>query len=191
MAEPDPHVHEALVRATARAWGISLGLLLGLGVFVATNVLVLKGGENVGMHLGHLSSVFPGYDVTFGGSLIGFVYAFVVGYALGRLLAPRRPVERDHLARSRGKHLRLNGNGWGVTLGGVLALGLFGATNALVVKGGENVGELLSYLAVYLPGYAVTFAGSLVGAAWLFAWGWLAGQLIGRIYNRTVARAEG
>ena len=27
---------------------------------------------------------FPGYRVTFAGSLIGFVYAFVLGYAVGR-----------------------------------------------------------------------------------------------------------
>jgi hypothetical protein len=41
----------------------------------------------VGQHLGLLSNYFPGYRVTFVGSLIGFVYAFVIGYGLGRLIA--------------------------------------------------------------------------------------------------------
>lgn len=79
-------VRHALVHLNARAWGISVGLLFGLGLFVATNVLVLRGGETVGPHLGLLRMFFPGYSVTFVGSFVGFVYAFVVGYAAGRLI---------------------------------------------------------------------------------------------------------
>lgn len=79
-------LHAAILRLNARAWGIAMGLLLGIGIFIATNVLVLKGGPQVGPHLALLSVYFPGYSVTFVGSLIGFVYAFVVGYALGRLI---------------------------------------------------------------------------------------------------------
>ncbi len=41
----------------------------------------------MGQHLGLLSNYFPGYSVTLGGSLIGFVYAFVIGYGLGSLIA--------------------------------------------------------------------------------------------------------
>ncbi|CAN5730197.1 hypothetical protein BH23GEM9_BH23GEM9_20310 [soil metagenome] len=70
----------------ARALGISTGMLLGVGLFLATNALVLRGGDNVGQHLQLLRIYFPGYSVTFAGSLIGFVYAFVVGYGLGRLI---------------------------------------------------------------------------------------------------------
>lgn len=70
----------------ARAWGIAVGLLLGGGLFVATNVLVLRGGENVGQHLGLLSVFLPGYSVTFVGSLVGFVYMFVIGYGVGRIV---------------------------------------------------------------------------------------------------------
>jgi len=73
-------------RLNARAWGISVGLLLGLGLFVATNFLILRGGTRVGEHLSLLGIYFPGYSVSFAGSLIGFVYAFVLGYALGRLI---------------------------------------------------------------------------------------------------------
>jgi len=61
--------------------------VLGLGLLIATNVLIIKGGENVGAHLGLLANYFPGYRVTFLGSIIGFIYAFVLGYGLGRLIA--------------------------------------------------------------------------------------------------------
>jgi len=76
----------AIQRLNERAWAFASGLLLAGGLFVATNVLVLRGGPNQGQHLELLSVYFPGYRVTFLGSLIGFVYAFVIGYALGRLV---------------------------------------------------------------------------------------------------------
>ncbi len=86
MGDEQESVNQAIMRLNGRAWGIAMGLLLGGGLFVATNFLVLKGGANVGQHLQLLRVFFPGYSVTFGGSLIGFVYAFVLGYALGRLI---------------------------------------------------------------------------------------------------------
>lgn len=86
MSPIDPHTQTTLLRLNARAWGIATGLLLGLGLFVATNFLVLKGGDVVGPHLGLLGVYLPGYRVTFAGSLIGFVYMFVIGYGLGRLV---------------------------------------------------------------------------------------------------------
>ena len=70
--------------AHEQSWGIAFGLLLGVGLLVATNVLVLKGGDRVGPHLSLLSVYLPGYSVTFVGSLIGFVYLFVIGYGIGR-----------------------------------------------------------------------------------------------------------
>lgn len=79
-------VKSAVLRINDRAWGISTGLLLGLGLFLATNALVLRGGPNVGQHLQLLRVYFPGYSVSFVGSLIGFVYCFVLGYGLGRVI---------------------------------------------------------------------------------------------------------
>jgi hypothetical protein len=70
----------------ARAWGIAFGLLLGFGLFFATIILVVKGGPRTGQHLQLLRVFLPGYTVSFVGSLIGFVYMFVIGYALGRLI---------------------------------------------------------------------------------------------------------
>ena len=86
MIEEGQNINAAILRLSGRAWGIALGLLLGGGLFLATIVLVIKGGPDVGQHLSLLSVFFPGYRVTVLGSLIGFVYAFVLGYALGRLV---------------------------------------------------------------------------------------------------------
>jgi hypothetical protein len=71
------------VRLNARAWGLAVGLLFGLVLFIATNILVLKGGPAVGPHLGLLGAFLPGYRVTLGGSFIGFIYAFIIGYGIG------------------------------------------------------------------------------------------------------------
>ncbi len=70
-------------RFSEQAWAIAVACVLGLGLFVATNVLVLRGGQDVGAHLSLLQVFLPGFRVTFAGSLIGFVYAFVLGYGIG------------------------------------------------------------------------------------------------------------
>lgn len=85
-AGTDKDLQLAVARLNGRAWGITVGLLLGIGLFAATIILVIKGGPNPGPHLSLLKVYFPGYRVTFFGSIIGFIYAFVLGYALGRLI---------------------------------------------------------------------------------------------------------
>ena len=86
MSKNEQELEVAIRRLNARAWGIAVGLLLGGGLFLATNALLLKGGPNVGQHLQLLSQYFPGYSVSFVGSLIGFIYAFVGGYIIGRAI---------------------------------------------------------------------------------------------------------
>lgn len=86
MTQNDATLRIAVQRLNARAWGIATALLLAFGLFVATNFLVLKGGPQVGKHLNLLSAYLPGYRVTFLGSIIGFIYMFVIGYGLGRLI---------------------------------------------------------------------------------------------------------
>ena len=87
-APPSParEIHGTLLRINARVWGITFGLVAGLTLFLATNFLVLRGGDPVGPHLSLLGVFLPGYRVTFLGSLLGFVYLFVIGYGLGRLV---------------------------------------------------------------------------------------------------------
>jgi hypothetical protein len=69
-------------RLNALASGLVAGLLAGLGLFVATNWLLLKGGQPIGPHLALLGQFFPGYRVTFAGSLIGFGWGFGFGFAV-------------------------------------------------------------------------------------------------------------
>ncbi len=82
--------HAVLVRVlriNAVIQGIVTGLLLGVLVFASTNWLILKGGDTVGPHLALLGQFFIGYSVTFVGSLIGFGYGFVCGFAIGYFVA--------------------------------------------------------------------------------------------------------
>ena len=78
-----------LLRLNATVQGLVTGIIAGLGIFVATNWLVLKGGDVVGPHLGLLGQFFIGYEVSFAGSLIGFMYGcatgFMVGYSVARI----------------------------------------------------------------------------------------------------------
>jgi hypothetical protein len=84
---PEEEMMEKVVaRLNAKLMGTVLGLLMGIGLFLATNFLILKGGPRVGLHLGLLGQFFPGYRVTFLGSLVGFFYAFVVGYIIGAVI---------------------------------------------------------------------------------------------------------
>jgi hypothetical protein len=71
----------------ATVQGIVTGLVVGLGIFIATNWLVLKGGEVVGPHLALLGQFLIGYRVSFVGSLIGFAYGFGGGYLVGYFVA--------------------------------------------------------------------------------------------------------
>jgi len=72
-----------LMRLNATVQGAVLGLIAGLGIFIATNWLIIKGGPVVGPHLALLGQFFIGYRVTFVGSLIGFAYGFVLGFCVG------------------------------------------------------------------------------------------------------------
>lgn len=70
----------------AKVLGLALGLIFGLVIFIATNWLVIKGGQPVGPHLQLLSQYFIGYKVSFLGSFIGFAYGFAVGTLSGALI---------------------------------------------------------------------------------------------------------
>ena len=76
-----------LLRLNAVILGLITGLVAGTLIFIATNWLVLKGGEVVGPHLSLLNQFFIGYQVTFAGSLIGFAYGFVSGFIIGYVIA--------------------------------------------------------------------------------------------------------
>lgn len=81
-----PETRAQFARLHAKAWGVAVGTLSGLALLGATLFLVVRGGPDMGQHLGLLSVFLPGYSVSVGGALIGFVYVFVIGYAIGRLV---------------------------------------------------------------------------------------------------------
>lgn len=72
-----------LARIVPRAFGIAVGSVGALVLFVATVALVVKGGEVVGPHLGLIGQYLPGYSVSLPGAVIGAGYAFVLGFAAG------------------------------------------------------------------------------------------------------------
>jgi hypothetical protein len=86
-SEEQRAVRKTIARIHEQGWGIAFGVILAAGLIVATNALVIRGGPVVGPHLNLLSNYFPGYSVSVGGSLIGAVYAFVLGYGIGRTIA--------------------------------------------------------------------------------------------------------
>lgn len=77
----------AVLRLNGNVIGLVCGIVAALGVFIATNWLVLKSGEVVGPHLSLLGQFFIGYSVTFTGSLIGSAYALVTGYLCGLVVS--------------------------------------------------------------------------------------------------------
>ena len=78
---------EAFAKLDRGALGLAVGTLSGLAVFLATIILVIKGGEIVGPNLALLGQFFFGYTVTVTGAFIGLVYGFVLGFVVGWLIA--------------------------------------------------------------------------------------------------------
>lgn len=66
---------------------IVFAVLAGTGLAVATVWLLIRGGPNMGEHLGLLSNYFVGYSVSWPGVVIGFLWAAGVGGVLGWLTA--------------------------------------------------------------------------------------------------------
>jgi protoporphyrinogen oxidase len=74
---------QAFTKVDRIALGLSAGVMLGVLLFLATLVVVLKGSEMVGPNLELLNQYFYGYSVTLPGSLFGFGYGFIIGFMAG------------------------------------------------------------------------------------------------------------
>ena len=81
----------AIIRAFARldklAFAISIGTVAGMAIFLATLILILKGGSVIGPNLNLLGQYFIGYTVSIEGAFIGFGYSFLWGFIFGWLFA--------------------------------------------------------------------------------------------------------
>ena len=83
----DGDLAREIIRLNGTILALVLGLMTGLLIFVATNWLVIKGGESVGPHLALLGQFFPGYSVSFLGSLAGLAYGTALGSVAGWSIA--------------------------------------------------------------------------------------------------------
>ena len=90
-------VRRTIARLRAGIVAVVTAMVGGFGLFAATLWLVIKGGPNVGQNLGLLRHYYPGYSVTWTGSIVGLFYGALTGAALGwcvawfyNLLAGRR-----------------------------------------------------------------------------------------------------
>ena len=77
---------KGVLRINSKVFGLALGLVCGLLIFLLTNWLVIKGGDKVGPHLALLGQYFIGYSVSFFGSLIGLAYGFALGTLFGTII---------------------------------------------------------------------------------------------------------
>lgn len=68
----------------------AMGTVFGLGLFLATAILLVNGapsGISVGPHLAGLNTFLPGYTISWTGALVGGTYAALIGAAIGYGLA--------------------------------------------------------------------------------------------------------
>jgi hypothetical protein len=68
-----------------RAFGVAIGTVAGLGVFAVTVADLLLGIPWHGLWL--LTQYFAGYGVSWKGALVGFLWAFAVGFCAGWFVA--------------------------------------------------------------------------------------------------------
>ena len=74
---------KAVARLQAKILAMVMGFACGFGLFAMTAWLVVKGGNQVGLHLNLLGHYFKGYSVTWPGAFVGLIYGAVVGGAIG------------------------------------------------------------------------------------------------------------
>lgn len=79
----DEVIEAAFAKLDPLALGVAMGVVLGAGSFLATAVLLLKGGQVVGPTLSLLSHYLIGFEVTWPGAFIGLIEAAAGGFTLG------------------------------------------------------------------------------------------------------------
>ena len=80
-------VRRTIARLRAGIVAIVSAMVLGFGLFAATLWLVIKGGPNVGQNLSLLRAYYPGFSVTWAGSLVGLFYGALTGALVGWCVA--------------------------------------------------------------------------------------------------------
>jgi hypothetical protein len=73
------------MRLNSLAFGVTLGIMWGATVFLATLWIIVAGGP--GEHLALLGRFYLGYTITVAGAFVGLVYGFVDGFIGGVIFA--------------------------------------------------------------------------------------------------------
>ncbi|MBI3300776.1 MAG: hypothetical protein HYZ72_01670 [Deltaproteobacteria bacterium] len=89
MTDESEEVSRVVARIQAGVLALVCAVLGGVGLFVMTAWLLIKGGPHMGAHLQLLGQYFFGYSVTWRGSVVGFCYGALtgglVGWTIGRV----------------------------------------------------------------------------------------------------------
>jgi len=84
---PDEVIARMFAPLDQLALGLALGVVGSAMLFLATIILLLKGGEPLGPNLSLLSEYIPGYSPSWPGSLIGGAGGFLAGFMVGWTIA--------------------------------------------------------------------------------------------------------
>ena len=66
------------------SFALATGIVLGVVCFLTTLVIHAQGG---GGHMYLMHRMWPGYFVSFWGSILGLIYGFIYGFVVGGVLA--------------------------------------------------------------------------------------------------------
>jgi protoporphyrinogen oxidase len=80
-------IRSAFARYDPLALGGAVGVVMGLGIFFATAVLLLRGGEPLGPTLSLLGNYLLGFEVSWPGAFLGLAEAGAAGFGFGHVLA--------------------------------------------------------------------------------------------------------
>jgi hypothetical protein len=191
-----------VLRDTLRFNTLVFGVILGAlsGITLCALAMIASGQARYGGLAVVLIGVFlPGFSADSQGALIGIVWGFVIGAALGgiiyRLNSFRVLQQIDELVIERDQGddfpravLRLHGSSLGVAIGAAGAVGLVATTNLLVARGTADESIRARLLAEILPGYSVSPWGSVIGALELFAILFVLCYAFASIYNGLAGR---
>lgn len=83
MEAEEEFVEIVFARLDPVALGVAVGAVSGLLIFIATVILVIKGGPVVGPNLSLLGNFLVGFDVTWSGALVGLLEGGLGGFAIG------------------------------------------------------------------------------------------------------------
>lgn len=83
-------IEKVFARLDPLALGTAVGVVSGLLLFLATAILLMKGGPVVGPNLRLLENFFLGFKVNWKGAFLGFFQAGLGGFLLGYIIATLR-----------------------------------------------------------------------------------------------------